>query len=127
MPFLPLSFLNHFIVSFHSLLSIVLSHLRPSISIPRCNVITRILLQRIGLRLRALRIELFAKLAFALRCLGSFLVVKERGQLSVSMLKMWFLEPAIRGWLLEAVVLGASRSKQSQPSASAHSFAAYPD
>ena len=85
---LPSSFLNHIVVSFHSLPLIVLSRLRSSICIPRCDVITRILLQCVGLCLRALRIELLAKLAFALRCLGSFLVVREHGQLSVMMLKM---------------------------------------
>ena len=75
-------------MSFHSLPSIVLSRLRTSIGIPRCDVIARILLERIGLCLRALRIELLAKLAFALRCLGSFLVVREHSQLSVPMLKL---------------------------------------
>ena len=68
--------------------SIVLSCLCPRISVPRGNIIARILLQRIGLRLRALRIELLAKLAFALRRLGSFLVVKEHGQLSVLMFEV---------------------------------------
>ena len=85
---LPLSFLNHIVVSFHGLPSIVLSRLRPSIGIPRCDVITRILLECVGLCLRALRIELLAKLAFALRRLGSFLVVKEHGQLSVLMFEV---------------------------------------
>ena len=83
-----LSFLNHIVISFQNLQSIVLSHLRPRIGIPRGNIIARILLQRVGLCMRALRIELLAKLAFALRRLGSFLVVKEHGQLSVLMFEV---------------------------------------
>lgn len=72
----------------HSLQSIPLSCLRPRISVPRGHIIARVLLQRVGLCLRALRIELLAKLAFALRRLGSFLVVREHGQLSVLMFEV---------------------------------------
>jgi len=93
--FHPSSFLNHIIVSFHIPRSIPLSRLRPRINIPRGDVITRVLLQSIGLCLRALRIELLAKLAFALRRLGSFLVVREHDQLSVLMLQVYSTEPAI--------------------------------
>ena len=80
--------MNHIVISFHIPQLIVLSRLRPRISIPRGDVIARILLQRVGLCLRALRIELLAKLAFALRRLGSFLVVKEHSQLSVLMFEV---------------------------------------
>jgi hypothetical protein len=86
---------NHIVMSFHRLKSIVLSHLRPRISIPRGDVIARVLLQRIGLRLRALRIELLAKLAFPLRCLGSFLVMREHGQLLVLLLETLSTEPVV--------------------------------
>ena len=47
------------------LASIVLSCLRSGIRISRSEIIARRLLQRVGLCLRALRIELFAKLALA--------------------------------------------------------------
>jgi hypothetical protein len=86
---------NNIVMSFHRLGSIVLSRLRPRIGIPCGDVITRILLQRVGLRLRALRIELLAKFAFALRCLGSFLVVREHGQLSVLLLETLSTEPVV--------------------------------
>jgi len=64
--FPPSSVFIHIVMSSRSLLSIVLSHLRSRIGVPRCDVITRILLQCVGLRLRALCIELLAKFAFAL-------------------------------------------------------------
>jgi hypothetical protein len=86
---------NHIVMSFHRSRSIVLSHLRPRIGIPRGDIIARVLLQRIGLRLRALRIELLAKLAFPLRCLGSFLVMREHGQLLVPLLETSFTEPVV--------------------------------
>lgn len=56
--------------------SIPLPSLRACIRISRGNVIARVLLERIGLCLGALRIELLAKLALGsttLRCLGAFL------------------------------------------------------
>jgi hypothetical protein len=86
---------NRIIMSFHRLKSIILSHLRPRIGNSRGDVIARILLQRVGLRLRALRIELLAKFAFALRCLGSFLVMREHGQLLVLFLKALSTEPGV--------------------------------
>jgi hypothetical protein len=90
---------NHIVMSFHRLRSIVLPHLRPRISIPRGDIIARILLQRIGLRLRALRIELLAKLAFPLRCLRSFLVMREHGQLLVLLLETLSTEPVVSSQL----------------------------
>lgn len=67
---------GRFISSDHfSFCSIVRPSLSPSICISCGDVIARILLQRVGLCLRALRIELLAKLALGttLRCLGSVL------------------------------------------------------
>lgn len=117
--------LNHIVVSLHSLKSIVLSRLRPRIGIPRRNVIARILLQRVGLRLRALRIELLGKLALGttLRCLGSVLVVREYGQLSV-LSKVLSTEFIAWAWCSKTVPLEAFTSKQSQPSSWAHASVA---
>jgi hypothetical protein len=111
-------------MSFHRPKSIILSRLRPRIGIPRGDVIARILLQRVGLRLRALRIELLAKFAFALRCLGSFLVVRVTGQLSVLLSKTLSTEPVVWNQCVKTVPLVAITSKQSQPFSWAHASVA---
>ena len=115
------SILNHIVISFHIVASIPLPRLSTQISVPRRDIIARILLQSVGLCLRALSIELLAKLALGttLRCFGSFLVSRAWSARSPVILIAFRIARRVEDGLPEAFT-----SRQSQPSSWAHATVA---